>query len=374
MVQTVKIFQEDARIYTGYGLGPLPDAIRAAVTEEENGAFTLELIYPFDGFNGDKLQPGNLIFCKARPSDTTGEPFRIYDVIESINRTISVKCNHISYDAAYEVFTGYPNTSVTGIIAACDALNNYRLGNGFIRVWYDGIDTTDLIDLNIGNIKMLSEMLSGSGSLLEAFGGQYRYQYRPDLEREVIYLCARRGVDRDISITYSYNLMDFERERNNTEKVSTIIAYQEREMNGNIQRLYEVFTEDPSAPLTRRMLINVSDRVAWGATRAEIKDAVDEILNGKDVTELFHSITAAVVPSIQFGIDETKLDLCDTVLVKYPELGVSERLKITKVVYNVLTDHYDSVELGDLKKNVADTIAGIETKQNGVEAYDGSVS
>lgn len=370
----MKVFTEDARIFTGYGLGPLPDAISAAVTEEENGEFTLKLIYPFDGFNGDKLQPGNLIFCKARPSDTTGEPFRIYDVIEGIDRTMSVTCNHISYDAAYEVFTGQVNTVVTGIVNACNALNNYRLGNGFIRVWYDGIDTTDPIELNIGNIKMLSEMLSGSGSLLEAFGGQYRYQYRSDLEREVIYLCARRGVDRDISITYAYNMTEFERERNNTEKVSTIIAYLERDNNGTMERVYEVFTEDPSAPITRRMLINVSDKVAWGATRAEIEDAVDEILAGRDVTELFHSINASVVPTIEFGIDETKLDLCDTVLVKYPELGVSERLKVTKVVYNVLTDHYDSVELGDLKKNVADTIAGIESKQNGVEAYDGSVS
>ena len=354
------VFPSDARNFTEYGYGPLPDALSAVVREEINGAFTLDMLYPFDGFNGDKLQPGNIIFCKARPSDTRGEPFRIYETIDGINRTVQVRANHISYDANYEVFYGQLNTTVTGIRNACDALNNYRWGNGFIRVWFDGIDEADPTTFDIGSVKMLSEALSGKGSLLEAFGGQYRYEYRSDLDREVVYLCARRGVDREISISYAYNMTDFSRDRNNATQVSTIVAYVERDNNGVTERAYETFALDPSAPIVRRMLINVSSMVAWGATRAQIEAAVAEILQGADVTKLMSAFAARIVPSIQFGIDDTKLDLGDTVKILFAELNVNVRLMICKAAYTVLTDHYDSVDLGDQQTDVADTIAKLE--------------
>lgn len=50
------------------------------------------------------------------------------------------------------------------------------------------------------------------------------------------------------------------------------------------------------------------------------------------------------------------VNLCDTVMVYYPEFDISARSKVIKTEYNVLLDRYDSVELGDAVKNAADSI------------------
>ena len=52
-----------------------------------------------------------------------------------------------------------------------------------------------------------------------------------------------------------------------------------------------------------------------------------------------------------------QVDLGDTVRVEFSQLGVSASARCVKTVYNVLLDRYDSVELGDARANIADTIA-----------------
>lgn len=51
-----------------------------------------------------------------------------------------------------------------------------------------------------------------------------------------------------------------------------------------------------------------------------------------------------------------RVNLCDTVTVEYPELGVSATAKCIKTVYDALKDRYTSIDLGDAKTNMADTI------------------
>ena len=366
----MKIFEATENDFTGYGLGPLPDALDAEIPDELNGEFTLTLTYPAGGFNADKLVTGNIIFTQSRPSDTVGEPFRIRTVEDSIDGLKKVTAEHASYDMNYIVFTGQINQTVTGIVNACDALNNYRTGNGFVRIWYDGIDTTDPTVFDIGKIQMLSEAFaSGDGSLIKTFEGEVRYQYRPDLLKELVYICDRRGVDRDIDIAYGFNMLSFLRVLDNGEQVSHVKAYVERDNNGTLERAVEDFTLDASLPV-RWMLINVSDAVAWGATRAEIEAAVTEKLLGKDPTKVLESIETAVVPGVAMGIDETQVNVGDKLNVTYPQLGISAQIRVVKATYNVITGHYDSIELGTLERNVADTIAALD----GGEWYDGSVA
>lgn len=368
----MKIFEATERDFIGYGLGPLPDALSAEITDELNGEFSLSVVYPEQGFNADKLATGNIIFTQARPSDTVGEPFRIREVENSIDKTIKVTAEHISYDMNYIVFNGQINQSVTGIENACHALNDYRTSNGILRIWYDGIDNTLPTVFNISQIRMLSEAFaSGEGSLLATFGGDARYQYRPDLQRELVYICARRGVDRDIDIAYGFNMMSFLRVLDNGEQISHVRAYVERDNGGTLERAVEDFVLDADLP-TRWMLINVSDAVAWGATRAEIEAAVTAKLIGRDPTKVIETIQTQIVPGIALGIDETQIDVGDSLKVSYPQLGISGRIRIVKAVFNKISGHYDSIELGTIERNVADTIAGLSTNQTQAGSGSGS--
>ena len=49
--------------------------------------------------------------------------------------------------------------------------------------------------------------------------------------------------------------------------------------------------------------------------------------------------------------------LCDTVTVEFEKLGVKTTAKCVKTVYNVLTDKYDSIELGEPKSSLAETVS-----------------
>ena len=360
----IRIFDAAERDFTGYGLGPLPDAVSALVTEERNGAFDLEMEYPLNGIGADKLEPGRILFCKARPGDTTGEPFRIYKTEKRLVGTVTVWAHHISYDLSSEVFLGELNTVKTGIVAACNALNSDRATNtSMIRIWYDGINTSDPVQYDVGTIQMMSEAVAGGeGSLLSAFGGELKYQYDPVLHREDVILCATRGNQIMQGIRYGFNLTEFDQMIDAEAQVTDITAYLDKEENGSTQRRTEAFTLVVGAPHVRRMLIDVSGEVEWGATRAQIEAAVTKILKGRDVTQPEEDIKASFVPWKADGLDETKIGLCDTIRIKYPAIGVNKLLKIVRVVYNVLTDHYDKVELGSIRQNVADTIARMEKK------------
>ena len=52
-----------------------------------------------------------------------------------------------------------------------------------------------------------------------------------------------------------------------------------------------------------------------------------------------------------------RVKLCDTVTVSYEKLGVDVKAKVVKTVYNVLEDKYSSLEIGEIRSNLAGTIA-----------------
>ena len=64
--------------------------------------------------------------------------------------------------------------------------------------------------------------------------------------------------------------------------------------------------------------------------------------------------------------DLEKVLLCDTVHVEFPELCVSATSKCIKTEYDVLTDRYKKIELGESKSNLAATIANQSAVLNSV--------
>ena len=104
-------------------------------------------------------------------------------------------------------------------------------------------------------------------------------------------------------------------------------------------------------------------------TEAELRAAALDYLNKHtpwipnenikiDFIQLWQTTEYANVANLQ------KVRLCDTVNVYYPALGVTlNDIKVIKVVYNVLADRYDEMELGQPSATFADTIAADLSKQ-----------
>ena len=69
-----------------------------------------------------------------------------------------------------------------------------------------------------------------------------------------------------------------------------------------------------------------------------------------------------------------RVDLCDLVTVIFPALGVYAKAECIKVVYDVILDRVDSVELGDQPQNIADTIAENTVAASGVSGAANSAA
>jgi phage minor structural protein len=61
--------------------------------------------------------------------------------------------------------------------------------------------------------------------------------------------------------------------------------------------------------------------------------------------------------SITDGIGNRNINLFDTVKVVHPDLGISETAKVVETLFNVLTERYESLTIGSIKKTIVDTIA-----------------
>ena len=64
----------------------------------------------------------------------------------------------------------------------------------------------------------------------------------------------------------------------------------------------------------------------------------------------------------ELEIEGNELNLCDYVTVEFEKLGVSTRAKIIRTDYDVINERYISLDIGDSRSNMADTIIGISTK------------
>jgi hypothetical protein len=64
------------------------------------------------------------------------------------------------------------------------------------------------------------------------------------------------------------------------------------------------------------------------------------------------------------GIFAEDVRLCDTVTVRFEELGVDASAKVIETTYDVLAEHYDEIKLGDPKTKFTDTVADVEKKSN----------
>lgn len=76
-------------------MGVLRDAVSCTVTEERNGAFELEMVYPITGQHYSSLALRGLILAKPNPYGEA-QYFRIYKISRPINGQVTVNAQHIS--------------------------------------------------------------------------------------------------------------------------------------------------------------------------------------------------------------------------------------------------------------------------------------
>lgn len=343
------LYESTQNTFETNGLGVLSDTISCQVVEERNGIFETTLEYPLTGIHYQEIKQRRIIFVKPNPYEDP-QPFRIYRITKPLSGKITVYAQHISYDLSGVPVSPFSSGSVTGALSGLKT--NAAVTNPF-SFWTDKTSTGDFAVTAPTSTRTL---LGGSdGSILDVFGGEYKF------DRWTVRLYNNRGKNSGVSIRYGKNLMDLQQDENISNVVTGIYPYW-LSGEGELTELPEKIVNAPGTyDFTRISAIDFSSDFEEAPTEKQLRDRAEDYISSNNVGVPTVSITVEFQPLEQ--TEEYKeiallerVNLCDTVNVEYSELGVSATAKCVKTTYDALKDKYVSIELGDAKTNIADTI------------------
>jgi len=347
------LFPSTATEFTTQGLGALSDAISCIVTEERNGLYELEMQYPQSGIHFSEIQNRCIIYAIPSPY-REAQPFRVYRITRPINGIAIIYAQHISYDLA-----GIPvNPFTAGSAAeALSGMASHAAVESPFSFWTDKSTTANFSVLVPSAAR---SVLGGvEGSILDVYGGEYLF------DKFLVRLYNQRGNDNGVVIRYGKNLTDVEQDANISSVATGVLPYwvgAEGELvQGNIVNV------DGTFDFVRIMTIDFSSDFENQPTASELETRAMQYIKSNKIGVPSVSISVSFVQLEQteeykdLALLE-KCDLCDTVTVQFEALGINAKAEIVRIITDVLLERYESVEVGDIRANIAYTIADQQQK------------
>lgn len=339
------LFAPTATTFTTNGLGKLSDAASCTVKETRNGAFELTLKYPIEGIHYAEIQQRSIILAKPNPVDLA-QPFRVYRISKPINGLVTVFAYHISYD-----LTGIPVSPYTAasVQAALAGFTSYAVVANPFTFWSDMTSSGDF------TVKSPASVRSLLPTMLEVYGGEYKY------DKYTVRLYQQRGVNRGVMIRYGKNLTDLKQDENCSNVYTGVYAYYS-DGNGIVETSPKVTPAPGTYDYTRILPLDLTAEFKEAPTAEALRTAAEQYISDHNigVPEVSLNVSFVQLEQTQEYKDLAlleRVELCDTVTVIFERLGVNATAQVTSTVYNVLIDAYDSVTIGNVRKNVAMTIA-----------------
>lgn len=339
------LFAPTATAFTTNGLGKLSDAASCTVKETRNGAFELTLKYPIEGIHYAEIQQRSIILAKPNPVDLA-QPFRVYRISKPINGLVTVYAYHISYD-----LTGIPVSpySAASVQAALAGFSTNAIAANPFTFWSDMTSSGDF------TVKSPASIRSLLPTMLEVYGGEYKY------DKYTVRLYQQRGVNRGVTIRYGKNLTDLKQDENCSNVYTGVYAYYSGG-NGIVETSPKVTPAPGTYDYTRVLPLDLTAEFKEAPTAETLEAAAEQYMSDHNigVPEVSLNVSFVQLEQTQEYKDLAlleRVELCDTVTVIFERLGVNATAQVTSTVYNVLIDAYDSVTIGNVRKNVAMTIA-----------------
>lgn len=376
--------------FTSNGIGRLTECVSCTVTEERNGIYECEFQYPINGkFYKTLISQANRIGV-IHDDNKDIQPFEIYRHSDPIDGIVTFNAHHISYKLANVIVD--PFSAATCADALQGLADNAITQNDF-TFWTDKnvVATFDLATPD--NARAL--LCGQQGSILDVYGtGEYEF------DKYTVKLYTHRGSDRGVTIRYGKNLADINRTYDESGIFNAVIPFWADE-EGNLVMLPEKVIYDVAGVIAkypweesingeiitdengtviefqpfeiRAVPLDLSDQFEEQPTEQQLRAAAQAYLTNNEPWVPHDNIEVNFVqlwqtPEYESVAALQRVSLCDTVAVYYPEMGVvNATAKVIRIVYNVLTEQYDEMELGEPKVSLAQAISQpIEAQINGL--------
>lgn len=347
------LFESNATSFNTNGIGRLIDCLNCEVVEERNGEFSLELVYPTSGQFYDELKTSRIILAKPN-YEHPYQAFRIYKISKPINQLVTVYANHLSYDLNYipvDIF------NATGINAALNGLKTNSLENNPFNFITDINNTDTLFQVDVP--KSVRACLGGEeGSIMQTFSGSAGVEYKWD--NYDIYVTLHRGSDNGVQLRYGKNITDLNYTENIEETITGVLPIWTNPegtstLTGNIQ--YSPYKLN--YPFNRTVVLDCSEHFESTPTLQELNAYGFEYVSLQGLPKeniKISFVDLSKTDEYKFSVGIETINLCDEVNVIYQPLGITYKAKVIKTVYDVLTEKYISLTIGDAKSSLAQTL------------------
>nr|DAO23058.1 MAG TPA: tail protein [Caudoviricetes sp.] len=254
---------------------------------------------------------------------------------------VTVYAQHISYDLSGVAMPPFTAQGITGAFAAINA-SALPSDSGF-AYWTDKTGTQGISSTLPLSVRSL---LGGvRGSILDVYGGEYEF------DRFTVRLWAKRGEDRGVTIRYGKDLTSLEQEASCAAVYTAVYPYW-TSGEATVELPEKTVSVPGTFDFTRILPLDLSSSF-------DDAPSVDRL---RTAAQYYITDNKLGVPRVSLNLSFTQLDgervdLCDTVSVVFPAMGVTARAKVIRTTFDVLRDRYKGVDVGDIRANVADTIA-----------------
>ena len=354
------LYNANETAFETYGLGEI-DATKAQVTRERNGNYTLYIEYPASGPLAGTFKNDMRIKSDAGLR-TKNQTFFISRILKDSTGILKVYAKHISH--LTEKMAIRNNTNVSGTAQAALAIWALNaLGGIRFDTWSD-IDLTSKTSWNIADFKTARDALGGvAGSILDVWGGEYEF------DNTVIRLHKQLGRKSPIVLEYGRNILRAEDDQDIEGAYTSVYPYAtytpDNQGTGEggatsqqvTVELPEKYVDGPYIGLynERRVLIvdfssNFKDKevpTVDKLRRLAKEYATNNRLGLPKINTKIEYVDLSKTLDYKLTQILEEAELCDIVPVYYPQIGLtSEDAKLTTIVYDVLLEQNDSVEVG----------------------------
>lgn len=367
------LFSKTETDFTTNGLGRLSDCISCKVTEERNGVYECEFEYPIDGVFYQEIHDNGGIIGVIHDDKHDIQPFDIYGFEAPINGIVTFYAHHISYRLNNIIVTAFNASSVAEVMVK---LSTESANTNPFTFW---TDKQTAANFSLNHPESIRALLGGSeGSILDIYGGEYEF------DKLTLKLHSDRGNDSGVTIRYGKNMTDISHEKDESETYNAIAPYwigtddQQQEVVVTLPETYIMATghTETARPMAVDMSAEFDDEPTEAQLRAKAQTFIDNNTpwipheNVKvDFVQLWQTPEYENVASL------LRVSLCDYVSIYYPELGVvQERQKVIRVVYDVLMERFEEMEIGEAESSLSQTIIKTASKETAKQIQEfGSV-
>lgn len=348
------LFNATTKVNNSEGLGRLTDAISCVVTEERNGSYELTMTYPVTGQHYEDIEIRYQIVTSAFKGSGK-QAFRIYKISKPLNGVVTINARHISYDLRNIVVSPFTGSTcaqaLTNLSAAMQVSNDFTF-------WTNKSVTANF---QLKHPDTVRNVLGGkSGSLLDVYGtGEYEF------DNYDVKLWLHRGSDKGVTIRYGKNLTDVKATMDSGDVYTTIVPYWVSQDGATVVNGDPVYSEhETEVAGFSTVAMDFSSDFTEAPTKAALMAKAAQYLEANKPWEISENLTISFVALAD--TEEYKdvasletVNLCDTVHVFHPKLGITATAKVVRTKWDSLRERYDEIELGTPKTTLSQAIAPV---------------